>query len=56
MEATDMSAPLASATSAIWVRDNHHEVRFGMEYTCSIRFHYVGLRSEQAIQDLPFGR
>ena len=25
-----MSAPLASATSAIWVRDNHHEVGFGM--------------------------
>ena len=30
MEATDMSAPLASATSAIWVRDRHHEVRLGM--------------------------
>ena len=30
MEAMDMSAPLASATSAIWVWDNHHEVRFGM--------------------------
>ena len=26
MEAMDMSAPLASATSAILVRDHHHEV------------------------------
>ena len=24
-----MASPLASATSAIWVQDNHHEVRFG---------------------------
>ena len=30
MEAMDMSAPLASVTSAIWVGDNHHEVGFGM--------------------------
>ena len=25
-EAMDMSAPLASVTLAIWVRDHHHEV------------------------------
>ena len=30
MEAMDMSAPLASVTSAIWVGDNHHEVGFDM--------------------------
>ena len=30
MEARDMSAPLASATSAILVRDHHYEVGFNM--------------------------
>ena len=26
MEAMDMSVPLASVSSAIWVQDHHHEV------------------------------
>ena len=30
MEALDMSIPLASATSVIWVLDLHHEVGLNM--------------------------
>ena len=33
VEAGDMSALLASATSAIWVRDIHHEVGLAMGIT-----------------------